>query len=89
MTEYTVKIDAETVDNIIVEQLFDTRSGLLQDYVRGTTGVFDIDPEEDRKQIGELIKALEKVIDWHSVPGTYEFDELPEVEPVQPRDLGN
>jgi hypothetical protein len=75
--KYTVELDAETVDNIIVGQLFDTRSGLLQDYMRGTTAVFDIDPAEDRRQIGELIKAIERVIDWYSVPGSVEFDELP------------
>jgi hypothetical protein len=77
MTDYTVKLDAETVDNIIVEQLFDTRSNLLQDYMRGTAGVFDFDPVEDRRQIGELIKAVERVIDWYSVPGSVEFDALP------------
>lgn len=73
----TVEIDAEAFDNAIVEQLLVTRSGLLQDYVRGTTGVFDFDLVEERRQIGELIKAIEKVIDWYSVPGMYEFDELP------------
>jgi len=89
MTEYTVKLDAETVDNIIVEQLFDTRSALLQDYMSGTSAVFDVDFVEDRRQIGELIKAIERVIDWYSVPGSVEFDALPEVKPVQQRDLGN
>jgi hypothetical protein len=89
MTEYTVKLDAETVDNIIVEQLFDTRSNLLQDYMSGTNAVFDVDFVEDRRQIGELIKAIERVIDWYSVPNSVKFDELPEVKPVQQRDLGN
>lgn len=76
MSKITVELDAEVVDDIIVEQLLDTRSRLLNDYERGTTGVFDLDPKEDRRQIGEMIKSLEKVIDWYSVPGTYSFDEL-------------
>jgi hypothetical protein len=89
MTKHTVELDAEVVDNIIIEELLDMRSNALQDYIRGNTAVFDFDPIEDRRQIGELIKAIERVIEWYSVPGTYKFDELPEVEPVQPRNLGN
>jgi hypothetical protein len=89
MTKHTVELDAEVVDNIIIEELLDMRSNALQDYIRGNTAVFDFDPIEDRRQIGELIKAFEKVIDWYMIPGTYKFDELPEVEPVQPRNLGN
>ena len=76
MSKITVELDAEVVDDIIVEQLLDTRSRLLVDYELGTVGVFDFDPKEDRRQIGELIKSLEKVIDWYSVPGSYQFDEL-------------
>jgi hypothetical protein len=80
MGKITVEIDAEAFDDAMVEQLLDTRSSLLQDYVRGTTGVFDFHPVEERRQIGELIKAIEKVIGWYSVPGTYEFDELPAID---------
>lgn len=76
MSKITVELNAEAVDDIIVEQLLDTRARLLHDYERGTTKVFSLDPKEDRQQIGEMIKALEKVIDWYSVIGTYTFDEL-------------
>jgi hypothetical protein len=76
MSKITVELNAEAVDDIIVEQLLDTRARLLHDYERGTTKVFSLDPKEDRQQIGEMIKALEKVIDWYSVVGTYTFDEL-------------
>ena len=76
MSKITVELDAEAVDKVIVEELVETRSRLLDDYERGTVGVFDFDPKEDRRQIGEMIKSLEKVIDWYSVPGTYQFDEL-------------
>lgn len=90
MSKITVELDSEMVDKVIVEQLLDTRMSLLEDYVNGGIAVFDVDPEEDRKQIGEMIKALEKIIDWYSVPGTYVFDDLPAVEPVpEARDLGN
>jgi hypothetical protein len=54
-----------------------SRNNLLDDLKR-PGGVFEMDPEEDRKQIREMILALEKVINWYSVPGTFLFDEIPE-----------
>lgn len=80
MSKVTVELDAEVVDGIIMDELLQTRSSLLEDYMRGTVGVFDFDPKEDRRQIGEVIKAIETVIDWYSVPGTIAFDELPTFE---------
>lgn len=80
MSKVTVELDAEVVDGIILDELLQTRSSLLEDYMRGTVGVFDFDPKEDRRQIGEVIKAIETVIDWYSVPGTITFDELPTFE---------
>jgi len=77
MTKFTVELDYETIDKIVTETLLEQRSSLLEDYQNGNVHVFDMDPVKDRKQIGEVIKALEKVIDWYSVPGTYKFDELP------------
>ena len=76
MSKVTVELTSDIVDNIIVEELLSTRSSLLDDYTRGTTGVFDFDPKEDRRQIAEVIKAIEKVVDWFSVPGSITFDEL-------------
>jgi len=35
MSKITVELDWETIDNIIVEQLFESRSALLKDYERG------------------------------------------------------
>lgn len=80
MSKVTVELDDEVVDGIIIDELMTTRSSLLEDYMRGTVGVFDFDPKEDRRQIGEVIKAIETVIDWYSVPGTITFDELPTFE---------
>lgn len=80
MSKVTVELDAEVVDGIILDELLQTRSALLDDYMRGTVGVFDFDPKEDRRQIGEVIKAIETVIDWYSVPGSITFDELPTFE---------
>lgn len=80
MSKVTVELDAEVVDGIIMDELLQTRSSLLEDYMRGTVGVFDFDPKEDRRQIGEVIKAIETVIDWYSVPGSITFDELPTFE---------
>ena len=76
MSKITVELDAEALDQVIVDQLFETRSSLLRDYSRGTTGVFDFDPKKERKRLGKLIKSIERVINWYSVPGTYQFDEL-------------
>lgn len=77
MTNYNVELDADTVDDIIAQSLFQTRSRLLVDYIAGNVGVFDFNPVEDRRQIGDVISALEIVIDWYSVPGSYTFDALP------------
>jgi hypothetical protein len=76
MSKITVELDWETIDNIIVEQLFESRSALLKDYERGTAKVFSLDPKEDRKQIRKMIKSFERVISWYTVPGSVEFDEL-------------
>ena len=90
MSKITVEIDPDALYSVVVDELIQSRTGLLEDYIRGTNMIFDVDPEEDRKQIGEMIKAMELVIDWFSVPGTYTFDPLPEVEPVEyPNSLGN
>lgn len=72
----TVDLDPEMVDQIIVDQLFETRSALLKDYERGTAKVFSLDPKEDRKQIRKMIRSLERVISWYTVPGSVEFDKL-------------
>lgn len=72
----TVDLDPEMVDQIIVDQLFETRSALLKDYERGTAKVFSLDPKEDREQIREMIESLERVISWYSIPGSVEFDKL-------------
>lgn len=77
MSKYTVELDADAIDTIVVNQLSNIRVDLLEEYEKGTTGVFDFDPAEDRRQIAIVIKALETVIDWYSVPGSIKFDELP------------
>lgn len=77
MGKINVEIDAEAFDDAMVEQLLDTRSSLLQDYMKGTTGVFSFDLVEERSRIGEMIRSIERVIQWYSVAGTYEFDALP------------
>lgn len=76
MSKITVELDAEAIDQVIVDQLFDTRSVLLKDYERGDARVFSLDPNEDRKQIRKMIRSLERVIEWYSVPGSVVFDKL-------------
>lgn len=80
MGKITVEIDDEAFDTAMVEQLLDTRSSLYEDYMKGTSGVFSFDLVEERIRIGELIKSIERVIEWYSVPGTYKFDALPAVD---------
>jgi hypothetical protein len=78
MGKITVDLDCETLDNIIVDQLFETRSALLKDYERDNAKVFSLDPREDRAEIRKMIRSLERVISWYSVPGSVEFDKLPD-----------
>lgn len=75
MSKITVEFDPEVFDKTMVENMLYSRTNLLED-LKSPGGVFDMDPEEDRKQIREMILALEKVIDWYSVPGTFVFDDI-------------
>jgi hypothetical protein len=76
MSKITVELDAEAIDQVIVDQLFASRSSLLKDYESGTAHVFSLDTAEDRKLIRKTIKAFERVIKWYSVPGSVQFDKL-------------
>ena len=76
MSKITVELDSEAIDQVIVDQLFESRLSLLKDYESGTGHVFSLDTAEDRKQIRKMIKAFERVIKWYSVPGSVEFDKL-------------
>ena len=76
MSKITVELDDETLDNIIVDQLFETRSALLKDYERDNAKVFSLDPREDRAEIRKMIRSLERVISWFTVPGSVQFDKL-------------
>jgi len=77
MSKITIDFESELFDNAMVESMLTSRNDLLKDLKR-PGGIFEMDPEEDRKQIREMILALEKVIGWYSVPGTFLFDEIPE-----------
>jgi hypothetical protein len=77
MSKITIDFESELFDNAMVESMLTSRNDLLEDLKR-PGGIFEMDPEEDRKQIREMILALEKVIGWYSVPGTFLFDEIPE-----------
>jgi hypothetical protein len=76
MGKITVDLDCETLDNIIVDQLFETRSALLKDFEHGNANVFSLDPTEDRVEIRKMIESLERVISWFTVPGSVQFDKL-------------
>lgn len=76
MSNITIELNDEETDNIVVDKLFETRSALLQDYDRVNARVFSVDPKEDRKQIRKMIRSLERVIEWYTVPGSVVFDKL-------------
>jgi hypothetical protein len=77
MGKITIDFESEVFDNAMIESMLYSRANLLED-LKHPVGVFEMDPKEDRKQIREMILALEKVIGWYSIPGTFLFDEIPE-----------
>jgi hypothetical protein len=68
MTKFTVELDLEAVDNIVVEQLRNTWESLKDDLGAGS-GVFVWgDQEADDVEIQKHIDAVEIVLKWYSTP---------------------
>ena len=68
MTKFTVELDLEAIDNIVVEQLRNTWESLKNDLGAGS-GVFVWgDQEADDVEIQKHIDAVEIVLKWYSTP---------------------
>jgi hypothetical protein len=68
MAKYTVELDWETVDNIVVGQLRDTRESLKNDLGAGARVFVWGDQEADDAEIQKHIDAVELLLKWYSTP---------------------
>ena len=68
MSKYTVELDWETVDNVVVGQLRDTRERLKADLGAGSWVFVWGDQEADDAEIQKHIDALELILKWYSTP---------------------
>lgn len=66
MTKFTVELDWETVDNIVVGQLRDTWEGLKADLGANNHVFVWGDQEADDAEIQRHIDALEVVLKWYT-----------------------
>jgi hypothetical protein len=74
MSKYTVELDWETVDNIVVEQLRNTWEALRGNLGNGDWVFVWGDQEADDAEIQKRIDALELMLAWYSTP-----DQLKEI----------
>ena len=68
MSKVTVELDWETVDNVVVGQLRDTRERLKADLGAGSWVFVWGDQEADDAEIQKHIDALELILKWYSTP---------------------
>lgn len=68
MSKYTVELDWETVDNIVVGQLRSTWETLKQDLGAGNHVFAWGDQEQDDALIQKHIDALELLLKWYATP---------------------
>ena len=68
MSKYTVELDWETVDNIVVGQLRSTWETLKQDLGAGNHVFAWGDHEQDDAEIQKHIDAAELLLKWYSTP---------------------
>lgn len=64
----TVELDWETIDNVVVSQLRDTRDALKNDLGASNHVFVWGDPEADDVEIQKHIDALELLLKWYSTP---------------------
>lgn len=68
MSKFTVELDWETIDNIVVGQLRSTWETLKQDLGASKNVFVWGDDEADDAQIQKHIDALELLLKWYSTP---------------------
>ncbi len=68
MAKFTVELDWETVDHIVVGQLRDTRESLKADLGSSKAVFVWGDDEADDAEIQRHIDAIEILLKWYSTP---------------------
>jgi hypothetical protein len=68
MSKFTVELDWETVDHIVVEQLRNTWETLKDDLGKGRNIFVWGDIEADDAEIQKHIDALALMLKWYSTP---------------------
>jgi hypothetical protein len=68
MSKITVELDWETVDSVVVGQLFDTWKSLKSDLGAGSNVFVWGDQEADDAAIQKHIDAIELLLTWYSTP---------------------
>ena len=68
MTKFTVELDYEAVDKIIVDQLRDTWESLKADLGAGANVFAWGDQEADDIEIQKHVDALELLLKWYADP---------------------
>lgn len=66
--KYTVELDWDTVDNIVVAQLRETWESLKNDIGAGNHVFVWNDPEADDVEIRKHVDALELILKWYATP---------------------
>lgn len=71
--KHKILIDFDDITKIIRKELLEVYKDFLKTHKAIKNGedylpVFDTDPEEDKKKVKEMIKALKMVINYHSKP---------------------
>jgi hypothetical protein len=68
----SVELTDECLDELIVARLTESRECLEEDLFNRKNGdalcIFSMDREEDIRKIKKMIKSLNRVIKYHSVP---------------------
>lgn len=61
----TIEVCDEQINAIVIKELSFQLHYFKQDLKDGRVGVFSLDPDEERKEMKRLIKALERVLDYY------------------------
>lgn len=69
MTQFTVDLDSDTVDRIVIQQLTQALNGLRQDVEHVGThrafAIFALDPAEDLAEIQRHCAALQLILAYY------------------------
>ena len=68
MAKFTIEIDHEMADKLVVEELAYTRDALKNDLGAGTWVFAWNDQEQDDAEIQKHIDAIELLLKWYATP---------------------